>query len=104
MATLTVEKLFEERKTEFELALLNSEAGLKREVLNAELHRPGLALAGFYERFPRKRTQLIGETELAYFAGKDDETIRAISRRMFSEKVPLVIVAKGLTPPESFLA
>lgn len=104
MATLTVEKLFEERKTEFELALLNSETGLKREVLNAELHRPGLALAGFYERFPRKRTQIIGETELAYFAGKDDETIRAISRRMFSEKVPLVIVAKGLTPPESFLA
>ena len=104
MPELSVRKLYEDRKDYFELTLLTSEKGLSHTIRNAELHRPGLALAGFFERFPFNRTQIFGETEMAYLTQKSAGELQATARALFSHNIPLVIIAKGLVPPESFLA
>lgn len=103
MPEILVQKLFDERKSEFELTLLNSDAGLKRAIVNPELHRPGLALAGFYQRFAHKRTQVLGETEMTYLEGKTEQDVRDSSRELFSRQIPLVIITKGLVPARPFL-
>lgn len=103
MPELSIKKLYDERKSEFELTLLNSESGLEKSARNAELHRPGLALAGFLERFPSKRTQILGETEMTYLSDKTEEEIRERARKLFAQNVPLVIIAKGMTPARAFL-
>ena len=104
MPEFTVGKLFEERKDFLDLTLLNSEAGLKKNIMTAAIHRPGLALTGFMERFPSERTQLLGETEMTFLLQLSPEKLAETAERMFGSNLPLVIIAKGITPPLDFLA
>jgi HPr kinase/phosphorylase len=100
MTNITVEKLFNSRAQELELALLNgSEKGLKKIIHNAELNRPGLALTGFFERFANKRVQILGETEMAYISRLDAERLRGVSKKLFEFDIPMMIISKGITPP-----
>ncbi len=97
---MTVERLFQNRTQELELTLLNgNEAGLKKVIHNAELHRPGLALTGFFERFANKRVQILGETEMAYIGRLPTERLKEISFKLFEYDIPMVIISKGITPP-----
>jgi HPr kinase/phosphorylase len=104
MPELTVGKFYEERKDIFDLTLLNSEAGIKKIISNAEIHRPGLALSGFFERFPSQRMQILGETEMTFLNQLDAEHLRETAEKLFSSNIPLLITSKGITPPIDFLA
>ena len=104
MPTITVEKLTEARKQDLELTLLTSnESGLKKVINNPELHRPGLALAGFFERFANKRVQILGETEVTYITRLSPDKLGEVSKQLFKHDVPLVIISKGIVPPSDFL-
>lgn len=101
MADITVNQLLSSRGKEFEMTLLNSgEAGLKKKINNAELHRPGLALTGFFERFAKKRIQVLGETEMTYLSRLSVERLKEISARIFEFNIPMMVISKGLTPPQ----
>ncbi len=104
MPQLTVEKLYKERKDFFDLTLLNSEKGLKKKLVNSEIHRPGLALTGFFERFPNRRTQVLGQTEITYVSQWSPDTLQERTQQLFAQNVPLMIISKGITPPIEFLA
>ncbi len=105
MAVITVEKLFNSRKHDLELTLLSGrDAGLAKEVQSAELHRPGLALTGFFERFTNKRIQILGETEMAYLNRLPPDRLIEVSRALFGYDIPAVIISKGITPPLEFLS
>ncbi len=86
------------------LTLLNSEEGLKRKIQSAEIHRPGLALGGFMERFPHKRTQVLGQTEMAYLNSLPREKLVDALGNFFSFSMPWLIISKGLIPPPEMLA
>ena len=97
---LNVEKVYKDRKEFLELDLLtNNHGGLKKKVPSNEILRPGLALAGFTNRFAFKRTQVLGETELAFLASKSKEQRKEILEKYFSYDIPLVVVTKGIDPP-----
>jgi HPr kinase/phosphorylase len=100
---VTVEKMFKERKEVFELTLLTNENGLKKRILNSEIHRPGLALAGFTERFANKRTQVLGETEMSFIAGREQDERRRIIENIFKFELPCIIITKGINPPPELL-
>jgi len=103
MAELTVEKIYNDRKDFLDITLLNSDAGLKKKILSSEVHRPGLALTGFLERFSHQRTQVLGETEMTYLSRMNREMLIEAGERIFGSDIPLMIVSKGLTPPLDFL-
>lgn len=103
MEVVTVEKMFKERKEVFELTLLTSENGLKRRILNNEINRPGLALAGFTERFANKRTQVLGETEMAFISDKDHDGRRKVIENIFNFELPCIFISKGINPPPELL-
>ena len=103
MQTITVEKIYKDRKDFLELILLSKEDGLKRRILTNELHRPGLALSGFLDRFPSKRTQVLGETEIAFLRDKTPEQRKEILQRIFRFEVPCIIVTKGIHPPPELI-
>jgi HPr kinase/phosphorylase len=104
MPELTVEKLYKDRKDFFDLTLLNSEEGLKKLIVNSEIHRPGLALTGFMNRFPNQRTQILGETEMTFINQLSPDQLAEMCNRIFKIDVPLIIISKGITPPIDFLA
>lgn len=103
METVTLGKIYRERKEGLELTLLTNEDGLKRVIPSNEIHRPGLALAGFVDRFAGKRTQVLGETEMSFLSAKDEPGRRKAMENIFRFDLPCVIVTKGITPPAELL-
>ncbi|MEA2031440.1 MAG: HPr(Ser) kinase/phosphatase [candidate division Zixibacteria bacterium] len=104
MTGITVEKLYATRNQDLELTLLNSsKAGLNKMIHNPELHRPGLAFTGFFDRFANQRVQVIGETEMLYINRLSLDHLREISNKLFEYDVPMIIISKGIIPPAGFI-
>jgi HPr kinase/phosphorylase len=84
--------LIDDNYRHIRLRLIAGEGGLQRLVVEKNLHRPGLALAGFFGVFSFQRIQLIGNTELAYLNDlKSDQRYLAL-QKLFSFELPCVIV------------
>jgi len=103
MENITVERLYKERKDFLELTLLTSEDGLKKKIPNNEVHRPGLALSGYTERFAYERTQVIGETEMSFLQNLDSNRRKELLERVFRFDIPCIIISKNIYPPAELL-
>lgn len=103
MEVVTVEKIYREKKEVLELTLLTNENGLKRTLPSNEINRPGLALAGFVERFAGQRTQVLGETEMSFLSTRDGLERKKAVENIFRFELPCVIVTKGITAPAELL-
>jgi HPr kinase/phosphorylase len=66
-----------------------------------DISSPGLVLAGYVERFPRGRMQVMGETEIAYLNTLEEDRRLEVLHRFISHEVPCVFITKGQTPPEA---
>ena len=95
MDGVTIERLMEDRREQFELTVLAGRAGLKHQIQNAEIHRPGLALSGYLERFPHKRTQVLGETEMVYLSSLSSDRRRTVLESLHEVGLGLVIISKN---------
>jgi HPr kinase/phosphorylase len=100
---MTVGKLLTERREFFELFPLLDGIGYDKPLTNSLMHRPGLALAGYIERFANTRTQVLGQTEISYLMSLTDEQLDERMQKLFSFEIPLFIVTKGMVPPTKFL-
>ncbi len=71
---------------------------LGRIVREPALHRPGLALAGFFKHFARHRMQVIGMAEYDYLASLSKRLRAERLAQIFGRRVPAVIFARGQHP------
>ena len=69
----------------------------------AEINRPGLQFAGYFDVFASERPQLIGLAEMAYLNSLDEETARSRLKTFFSYPIPCVIVSRGMDCPAALL-
>jgi len=99
LAQLTVAHLVAERDEHFELTPLTGQTGLDKPILTSEIHRPGLALAGYTTRFPHERAQVLGETELSYLHDLTPEVRRDRLTSVFKHPMPFLVATKGMQPP-----
>lgn len=99
--TLTVGDILERRADMLELELVAGDGGLAREIASPDISSPGLVLAGFTERFPSGRLQVLGETEVQYLSSLDDAERRASLEAFYDHDIPCVFVTKGLTIPRA---
>lgn len=106
MKSLSVRDFFELKNREFALTVINDPKTLDNSVQESQLHRPGLALAGFLERFSYKRIQILGETEISYMQTMSEDQLYDRVKEMFEYNIPLIIATKGLSIPQQveFLA
>lgn len=75
----------------------------EREIYQADLNRPALQLAGFFDYFDSERVQLIGKVEDAYLEGLKVERKREIFDKLFGSKIPCLILSRSLEPCEDML-
>lgn len=69
-----------------------------------DLSRPGLQLAGYFDHFEPMRLQVIGNVELSYLS-KLSPAERAITfDRLFSYKIPALLIARDVQPDRECLA
>ncbi len=73
------------------------------EISSADLNRPGLQLAGFYDYFDPCRIQMIGKVETTYLMGLPAEERYHRLARFLSYKPAAVIVCHGSETPEELL-
>ena len=100
---LNVEVLLRERGREMDLQVIAGSGGLGNAIGTPELHRPGLAFAGYYKVFSHDRIQILGNTELSYLLSLAVEERRRRLSRVFSFKIPCMIVTNGNEIPEDVL-
>jgi HPr kinase/phosphorylase len=86
-----------------QLEALTGEVGLDRQLPDAEVASPGLALAGYTVRFAPNRLHVFGETEITYLATLSTEQRRETLSRFFDFELPCVFVTKGQDVPAEML-
>ncbi len=101
---LTVGKLFERMQDSLELELLGPAVGLDREITSPEASSPGLVLAGYINRFPYQRIQVLGETEISYLQSLAEPLRAQNLEQFFGFPIPCAFVTKQLDPPAPLLA
>ena len=69
----------------------------------ADLCRPGLQFAGYFEVFANERPQVIGKTEMAYLGSLEEDVRSARLQRYFSYPIPCIVIARGMECPEALL-
>jgi len=89
---LEVGLFFKENEDKLGLELVTTRAGLRKKITQANLHQPGLALAGFLELFTFDRIQIIGNTEMTYLRNLDVDERREKFKSVFNFDIPCVIV------------
>jgi HPr kinase/phosphorylase len=92
---VTVALLLERLGASLQLEELEPGVGGDRLVANAEVSSPGLALAGYVERFSAGRLQVLGETEISYLASLSEPKRKRVLELFFSFPIPAVFVTKG---------
>jgi HPr kinase/phosphorylase len=96
---LTVAELLARRGDLLELEVVAGGSGLDRRITGADISSPGLVLAGFTDRLPRRRSQVLGETEIMYLQSLDDQQRIEVLRAFMRHDQPCIIVTKGLELP-----
>ena len=69
----------------------------------ADLCRPGLQFAGYFDVFANERPQVIGKTEMAYLESLEEDVRSARLQRYFSYPIPCIVIARGMDCPEALL-
>ena len=84
-----------------QLEALTGELGLDRQIPDAEVASPGLALAGYIGRFAANRLHVLGETEITYLNSLAAEQRQQALATFFGFDLPCIFVTKGQeVPPE----
>ena len=97
--SITVGQFLERSGDSLQLEDVGEGRGLDRVIPGAEVSSPGLALAGYVDRFVGERLQVLGETEITYLASLDGDHRDKILAAFFGFPLPAVIVTKGQDLP-----
>jgi HPr kinase/phosphorylase len=89
---ITVGFLYESNKPRLKLKLLNDEVGFDKKITDKNVHRPGLALAGYVDLFTFDRVQIFGNTELRYLNHLDAKYRIKSFQRIAEFDIPCIIV------------
>jgi HPr kinase/phosphorylase len=100
---LTAGDLFERLRETLQLEQVAGADGLAREVSSPEISSPGLALAGYVDRFPADRMHVLGETEVSYLNSLDAERRRNNLHEFFAFPMPCAFVTKRQTLPSELV-
>lgn len=97
---LTVGKFLEAFGETLALTDIGAGVGLDSIIPNSDVSSPGLALAGYIDRFVAERLQVLGETEITYLASLSPAERSRVLESFFGFSMPAVIVTKNQDPPQ----
>jgi HPr kinase/phosphorylase len=92
---ITVEQFFREAGEVLNMELVGTDVGMKRQINEPSVNRPGLVLAGFQDYFAYKRVQVMGNSELSYIEQLAEEERRDRFAQLCQFEIPCIIVARG---------
>ena len=93
---VTMERFLAAGGESLRLRMVAGEQGITREIPEAALNRPGLALVGFYDHFEPRRVQVIGMHEHAYLSRLRRKGRSERLRQFFATNVIGVVMCRDL--------
>lgn len=90
--------LYENAKNICKLKLLTNNNDFEKKILDQNLHRPGLALAGFVDLFSYNRVQVFGNTEMRYLEQLSNEKKTESLDRIFKFNIPCIVLTDNNEP------
>ena len=97
--SITVGEFFSRHQEDLELSLVGEECGFDELIREPAPNRPGLALAGFFTYFAKKRIQVLGNSEISYLKKLDDKTRAKRFKAFCDQKPPCLVLARNLPFP-----
>lgn len=95
---ITVSDFFKAVGNKAALEIIDGNRGLARVIHEPAIHRPGLALAGFFRHFAHRRVQVLGMAEHDYLASLSHARRYAALRRLFDHHIPCLIICRNRKP------
>jgi len=103
MKELPVSLFFETMKKDFFLTAVTSPLTLNKVITEPNVFIPGLALTGYFLRFPFQRLQLFGEAEVAYLQSLSDEMLYDRLKEIMLFNIPCIVISDGLSAPNQMI-
>ncbi len=98
-----VDHFYEQHGKYLGLALLAGRKGLSKRIHKAEVHRPGLSLAGYLKGFVFARILVFGKQELEYLRDLTPQIRTERLSVILTNNTPAVILSRGLKPPKELV-
>ena len=97
---LTVREFLERHQKTLKLTVVTPDTGMQRQIKEPTLNRPGLALAGFFTYFAKKRIQVLGNAEMSYLKKLSPKTRVERFTKLCKQDFPCIVLSRGhtLTP------
>ncbi|MBF8263190.1 MAG: Hpr(Ser) kinase/phosphatase [Parachlamydiales bacterium] len=95
-----VQNLYEQHGKDLGLEIIAGRKGLSRRIQKAEVHRPGLSLAGFLKKFASARLLIFGRNEIDYLRQLDEKVRFERLQSILTPSTPAVIVTHFRPPKE----
>lgn len=76
----------------------------KRKITSADINRPALQLAGYFDHFDSSRVQVVGNVEYFYTKKLEPDRKRKIFKQLLSYNIPCLILSRDLLPDKEFLS
>ncbi len=93
--SMEVRELLEEIEERLGFRVLAGEGWLDRKIRSRQLHRPGLALVGYFQHFDSERIQVLGNTECAYLESLSPEERSITLGPLMATDIPCIILTSG---------
>ncbi len=103
MAEVSVRALIAAKREELSLEVLVGGDALDVCLEGTEVNRLGLCLAGYTGPFMERSVQVLGQTEMGYLARLEPAAREAAIEAVFGYRLPLLVITRGITPPEGLL-
>lgn len=101
--SITVGDFYSRHRDKLELSLIGEEYGFEEVIRESAPNRPGLALAGFFTYFAKKRVQVLGNSELSYLRKLDDKTRAKRFQAFCEQKPPCLVLARNHPFPDELV-
>jgi len=92
---ITVRDFMDNAAGRFTMELVAGRDGLDKVIDEPVVHRPGLALSGFYDHFAAERIQVIGMAEYTFIQVMSEAERIACFKTMFDHNVPCIVFPGG---------
>ena len=95
MPQISIGKMLEDYGDQLALSSVAGHKGIGNTLSTSDVHRPGLALAGFLGLFTFDRVQVLGNTEMLYLSSLAPDVCRQTLETIFQFDIPCVVITDG---------
>lgn len=100
---ITIDFFYERARRIGKLTMFSQNADLSKKITDPNLHRPGLALAGFVDLFSFNRIQVFGNTENSYLSKLSDKDQADSLETIFKFDIPCILLTNNIQPSKNLI-